>query len=499
MRKGFGACQGAQSCVFYQLDDQKEHLSILAKLQGDEWTLCLGEEPAASSKENAKDTKRLDLTDLSHPECVSFQKGEIVRTSATHTIAIITNAATASATPSTNISTICCPVLGNRDEVLGILRIEKPAAMEFGHFELLMLETLCSCAGIALQRSVIMDQLLNFSLRQRQLLSMAQEAYAKNSLSEMRDRIQRAMIEMIGCQVCRLYCVSLAQDDELEESIHRWGDSDTSMKPEDCFPKNMGVTSWAITTGTTVMLKDAKAHPQYVEGLDSFEGHSSPFLCVPIVDAAKKVRGAIQLLGQPTGFFSREQVDIVEEWAAMLSFHLERRIELRRQCLERKHDIRTLEMLISERLFTEREWKDFQAIVIPPAKHTSMLHMDTIHFQLNPQSFPQNSMVDIGKADASTHTLLRMFMDLEFVQTYQIPHDRLCKFVLALRRSFARHPYRTWAHTLQSCHFLYLCWTNTKLRSVSWLPDIELFGLFLAVLCKDLIMPSKCFEGVVHT
>jgi cGMP-dependent 3',5'-cyclic phosphodiesterase len=87
---------------------------------------------------------------------------------------------------------------------------------------------------------------------------------------------------------------------------------------------------------------------------------------------------------------------------------------------------------------------------------------------------------------SSIYLCVRMFMDLNFVQEFKIPEDKLARFLLLVQKGYRSMPYHNWHHAFSVAHFSYCCMKNLRLIERGIITKIQGFSLLVAALCHDL-------------
>ena len=74
---------------------------------------------------------------------------------------------------------------------------------------------------------------------------------------------------------------------------------------------------------------------------------------------------------------------------------------------------------------------------------------------------------------SSIYLCVKMFTDLNFVQEFKIPEDKLARFLLLVQKGYRSMPYHNWHHAFSVTHFAYACMTNLKLIDRGVLTKIQ--------------------------
>ena len=80
--------------------------------------------------------------------------------------------------------------------------------------------------------------------------------------------------------------------------------------------------------------------------------------------------------------------------------------------------------------------------------------------------------------------VLVMFRELGFVERFQLPHEELCHFVLAVAAGYRDNRYHNWRHAFSVARTAFVIIREVQLEK--FLGEKELLALFVAALCHDI-------------
>uniref|UniRef100_A0A3B5Q754 Phosphodiesterase n=1 Tax=Xiphophorus maculatus TaxID=8083 RepID=A0A3B5Q754_XIPMA len=126
----------------------------------------------------------------------------------------------------------------------------------------------------------------------------------------------------------------------------------------------------------------------------------------------------------------------------------------------------TEEILAYHLTAAEEDIKALQETTIPSAESLNILDF---HFS------------DFGlPEDATTQATVRMFLDLNLVQDFNIDYKSLCQWVLTVRRGYRSHlPYHNWSHALSTAQSMFAMLMKNLSR-------LEILALMIATLNHDI-------------
>ncbi|XP_061748857.1 cGMP-specific 3',5'-cyclic phosphodiesterase-like, partial [Nerophis ophidion] len=117
------------------------------------------------------------------------------------------------------------------------------------------------------------------------------------------------------------------------------------------------------------------------------------------------------------------------------------------------------------------ESQKLQAATIPSAQSLRLLDFSFSDFELS---------------DAET-TLgtVRMFVDLNLVQTFQMKQASLCQWILSVKKNYRKNiAYHNWRHAFNTAQCMFAVLRSGRLQND--LRDLEVLALMIATLCHDL-------------
>lgn len=86
--------------------------------------------------------------------------------------------------------------------------------------------------------------------------------------------------------------------------------------------------------------------------------------------------------------------------------------------------------------------------------------------------------------DDTCRAVVRMFLQCNLVQMFQIPYDVLCRWVLSVRKNYRPVKYHNWRHALNVAQTMFAMMKTGRMER--FMKDLEIFGLLVACLCHDL-------------
>ncbi|KAL8206967.1 UNVERIFIED_CONTAM: cGMP-specific 3',5'-cyclic phosphodiesterase [Gekko kuhli] len=131
----------------------------------------------------------------------------------------------------------------------------------------------------------------------------------------------------------------------------------------------------------------------------------------------------------------------------------------------------TLEVLSYHASAAEEETRELQAAVVPSAQS---LKLTDFYF----------SDFELSDMETSLCTI-RMFIDLNLVQNFQMKHEVLCRWILSVRKNYRKNiAYHNWRHAFNTAQCMFAALKSGKLQNK--LTDVEVLSLLIAALSHDL-------------
>nr|XP_023648140.1 cGMP-dependent 3',5'-cyclic phosphodiesterase [Paramormyrops kingsleyae] len=239
-------------------------------------------------------------------------------------------------------------------------------------------------------------------------------------------------------------------------------------------PADQGIAGHVATTGKILNIKDAYSHPLFYRGVDDSTGfRTRNILCFPIKDENNEVIGVAELVNKTNGpWFSRFDEDLATAFSIYCG------ISIAHSLLYKKvHEAQYRSRLSNEMMMYHMKVSDEEVIKLLSNGIEPVDEIDPsfAEFTYTPRSLPD---------DSTPTSILSMFEDMGFLNTYKIDLHTLARFCLMVKKGYRDPPYHNWMHAFSVSHFCYLLYKNLQLAN--YLEDIEIFALFVSCMCHDL-------------
>ncbi|XP_048838063.1 cGMP-dependent 3',5'-cyclic phosphodiesterase isoform X1 [Brienomyrus brachyistius] len=239
-------------------------------------------------------------------------------------------------------------------------------------------------------------------------------------------------------------------------------------------PADQGIAGHVATTGKILNIKDAYSHPLFYRGVDDSTGfRTRNILCFPIKDENNEVIGVAELVNKTNGpWFNRFDEDLATAFSIYCG------ISIAHSLLYKKvHEAQYRSRLSNEMMMYHMKVSDEEVIKLLSNGIEPVDEIDPsfAEFTYTPRSLPD---------DSTPTSILSMFEDMGFLNTYKIDLHTLARFCLMVKKGYRDPPYHNWMHAFSVSHFCYLLYKNLELAN--YLEDIEIFALFVSCMCHDL-------------
>ncbi|XP_077617333.1 cAMP and cAMP-inhibited cGMP 3',5'-cyclic phosphodiesterase 10A [Crocuta crocuta] len=232
------------------------------------------------------------------------------------------------------------------------------------------------------------------------------------------------------------------------------------------FSIEKGIAGQVARTGEVLNIPDAYADPRFNREVDLYTGYTTRnILCMPIVSRGSVI-GVVQMVNKLSGSaFSKTDENNFKMFAVFCALAL--------HCANMYHRIRhseciyrvTMEKLSYHSICTAEEWQGLMSFNLPVrlCKEIELFHFDIGPFEnMWPGIF--------------------VYMVHRSCGTSCFELEKLCRFIMSVKKNYRRVPYHNWKHAVTVAHCMYAILQNNH----GLFTDLELKGLLIACLCHDL-------------
>ncbi|XP_073075973.1 cAMP and cAMP-inhibited cGMP 3',5'-cyclic phosphodiesterase 10A isoform X2 [Manis javanica] len=232
------------------------------------------------------------------------------------------------------------------------------------------------------------------------------------------------------------------------------------------FSIEKGIAGQVARTGEVLNIPDAYADPRFNREVDLYTGYTTRnILCMPIVSRGSVI-GVVQMVNKISGSaFSKTDENNFKMFAVFCALAL--------HCANMYHRIRhseciyrvTMEKLSYHSICTAEEWQGLLSFSLPVrlCKEIELFHFDIGPFEnMWPGIF--------------------VYMVHRSCGTSCFELEKLCRFIMSVKKNYRRVPYHNWKHAVTVAHCMYAILQNSH----GLFTDLERKGLLIACLCHDL-------------
>ncbi|XP_051854046.1 cAMP and cAMP-inhibited cGMP 3',5'-cyclic phosphodiesterase 10A isoform X2 [Antechinus flavipes] len=369
-------------------------------------------------------------------------------------------------------SVLCLPIVTAIGDLIGILELYRNWGKEAFHichqevatanlaWASVAIHQVQVCRGLAKQTE-LNDFLLDVS-----------KTYFDNivAIDSLLEHIMIYAKNLVNADRCALFQVD-HKNKELYSDLFDIGEENEG-KPvfkktkEIRFSIDKGIAGQVARTGEVLNIPDAYADPRFNREVDLYTGYTTRnILCMPIVSRGSVI-GVVQMVNKISGSaFSKTDENNFKMFAVFCALAL--------HCANMYHRIRhseciyrvTMEKLSYHSICTSEEWQNLMQYTVPANLHKEI---ELYHFDISPfeEMWPA----------------IFVYMVHQSCGTACFDFEKLCRFIMSVKKNYRRVPYHNWKHAVTVAHCMYAILQNNQ----GLFTDLERKGLLIACLCHDL-------------
>ncbi|XP_054846523.1 cGMP-specific 3',5'-cyclic phosphodiesterase isoform X1 [Eublepharis macularius] len=387
-------------------------------------------------------------------------------------------------------SILCMPIKNHREEVVGVAQAINKKSGIGGIFteqdEKDFAAYLAFC-GIVLHNAQLYETSLLENRRNQVLLDLASLIFEEQqSLEVILKKIAATIISFMQVQKCTIFIVDEDSSDSFSSVFHMEFEeledsSDAHKRGYDTNQFNYMYAQYVKNTMEPLNIPDVrqdKRFPWADENADSTNQNIESLLCTPIKNGKKnKVIGVCQLVNKmeensgKIKAFNRNDEQFLEAFVIFCGLGIQNTQMY--EAVERAmaKQMVTLEVLSYHASAAEEETRELQAAVVPSAQS---LKLTDFYF----------SDFELSDMETSLCTV-RMFIDLNLVQNFQMKHEVLCRWILSVRKNYRKNvAYHNWRHAFNTAQCMFAALKSGRIQNK--LTDVEVLALLIAALSHDL-------------
>uniref|UniRef100_A0A1A8C6J9 Phosphodiesterase n=1 Tax=Nothobranchius kadleci TaxID=1051664 RepID=A0A1A8C6J9_NOTKA len=387
-------------------------------------------------------------------------------------------------------SILCLPIKNHRGEVVGVAQAINKKCGEDGAFteqDEKDFSAYLTFSGIVLHNAQLYETSQLENRRNQVLLDLASLIFEEQQCLEVILRkIAGTILSFMQAQACTVFITDDNSMNSFSGVFHmEYEELGEVLEPpkRDCDVSQINYMYAHYVKNTMQPLNIAdvtkdQRFPWTSENPDHTSNQIKSVLCTPIRNGKKdKVIGVCQLVNKmdesccSIKAFNRNDEQFLEAFAIFCGLGIQNTQMY--ETVERamaKQEV-TLEVLSYHASATEEESQELQVATVPSAQ------------SLRLQDF---SFSDFDLSDTETTlATVRMFVDLNLIQTFQMKYTSLCQWVLSVKKNYRKNvAYHNWRHALNTAQCMFALLKSGRFQNN--LNDVEILALMIATLCHDL-------------
>ncbi|XP_028285307.1 cGMP-specific 3',5'-cyclic phosphodiesterase isoform X2 [Parambassis ranga] len=387
-------------------------------------------------------------------------------------------------------SILCLPIKNHREEVVGVAQAINKKCGEDGAFteqDEKDFSAYLAFSGIVLHNAQLYETSQLENRRNQVLLDLASLIFEEQQCLEVLLRkIAGTILSFMQAQACTVF---IADEDSLNSfssvfhmEYEELGEVlDAPKRDCDVSQINYMYAQYVKNTMLTLNISDVtkdQRFPWTSENPDHTSNQIKSLLCAPIRNGKKdKVIGVCQLVNkmdEPSGSvkaFNRNDEQFLEAFAVFCGLGIQNTQMY--ETVERamaKQEV-TLEVLSYHASAAEEESRELQVATVPSAQSLRLLDFSFSDFDLSDTE--------------TTLATIRMFIDLNLVQNFQMKYTSLCQWILSVKKNYRKNvAYHNWRHAFNTAQCMFALLKSGRLQNN--LNDLEVLALMIATLSHDL-------------
>ncbi|XP_060688395.1 cGMP-specific 3',5'-cyclic phosphodiesterase isoform X2 [Hemiscyllium ocellatum] len=390
-------------------------------------------------------------------------------------------------------SILSMPIKNHEDEVVGVAQAINKKCGTNGAFtkkdekDFAAYLTFC---GIVLHKAKVYETSLLENRRNQVLLDLATLIFEEQrSLEVILKKIAAIILSFMQAQSCTIFIVDDSSSDSFSSVFHMTAaeledPSEFQRRSYDTNKINYMFAKYAKSTMETLNIPDVNKDARFTwtnENAENTNKQIKSLLCTPIKNGKKnKVIGVCQLMNKigenvdKINAFNKNDEQFLEAFAIFCGLGIQNTQMYEAVEMAMAKQIVTLEVLSYHASATENETEALQvtaAMAVPSAHSLKLLDFSFSDF-------------DLTEVETTLATI-RMFIDLNFLQNFQMKYEVLCRWILSVKKNYRRHVvYHNWRHAFNTAQCMFAVLKSGRIQNK--LTDLEILALIIATLSHDL-------------
>uniref|UniRef100_A0A8C7HHA5 Phosphodiesterase n=1 Tax=Oncorhynchus kisutch TaxID=8019 RepID=A0A8C7HHA5_ONCKI len=389
-------------------------------------------------------------------------------------------------------SILCMPIKNHREEVVGVAQAINKKCGENGTFteqDEKDFSAYLAFSGIVLHNAQLYETSQLENRRNQVLLDLASLILEEQqSLEVLLRKIAGTILSFMQAQGCTVFIADGDVMNSFSSVFHMeyedLGEAMDSPKRDcDVSQINYMYAQYVKNTMEPLNISDVtkdQRFPWMSENPEHPSNQIKSLLCTPIRNGKKdKVIGVCQLVNKMdvasgnVRSFNRNDEQFLEAFAIFCGLGIQNTQMY--ETVERamaKQEV-TLEVLSYHASAAEEETRALQVTVatVPSAQSLRLMEFSFSDFELSDAE--------------TTQATIRMFVDLNLVQNFQMKYKVLCQWILSVKKNYRKNvAYHNWRHAFNTSQCMFALFKSGRLQSN--MTDLETLALMIATLSHDL-------------
>uniref|UniRef100_A0AAZ3SCT9 Phosphodiesterase n=1 Tax=Oncorhynchus tshawytscha TaxID=74940 RepID=A0AAZ3SCT9_ONCTS len=388
-------------------------------------------------------------------------------------------------------SILCMPIKNHREEVVGVAQAINKKCGENGTFteqDEKDFSAYLAFSGIVLHNAQLYETSQLENRRNQVLLDLASLILEEQqSLEVLLRKIAGTILSFMQAQGCTVFIADGDVMNSFSSVFHmEYEDLGEAMDTpkSDCDVINYMYAQYVKDTMEPLNISDVtkdQRFPWMSENPEHPSNQIKSLLCTPIRNGKKdKVIGVCQLVNKMdvasgnVRSFNRNDEQFLEAFAIFCGLGIQNTQMY--ETVERamaKQEV-TLEVLSYHASAAEEETRALQVTAVATVPSAQSLRLMEFSFS------------DFELSDAeTTQATIRMFVDLNLVQNFQMKYKVLCQWILSVKKNYRKNvAYHNWRHAFNTSQCMFALFKSGRLQSN--MTDLETLALMIATLSHDL-------------
>ncbi|CAI5689400.1 cGMP-specific 3',5'-cyclic phosphodiesterase isoform X1 [Oreochromis niloticus] len=390
-------------------------------------------------------------------------------------------------------SILCLPIKNHRDEVVGVAQAINKKCGDGGAFteqDEKDFSAYLAFSGIVLHNAQLYETSQLENRRNQVLLDLASLIFEEQQCLEVLLRkIAGTILSFMQAQACTVFIADEDSMNTFSSVFHMDYEElgevlDAAKRGHDNSQINYMYAQYVKNTMQPLNIADVtkdQRFPWTSENPDHSSNQIKSLLCTPIRNGKKdKVIGVCQLVNkidEVSGSvkpFNRNDDQFLEAFAIFCGLGIQNTQMY--ETVERamaKQEV-TLEVLSYHASAADEESRDLQVAELATIPSAQSLHLLDFSF----------SDFDLSDTETTLATV-RMFVDLNLVQNFQMKYTSLCQWIMSVKKNYRKNvAYHNWRHAFNTAQCMFVLLKSGHLQS--YMSDLEVLALMIATLCHDL-------------